>query len=90
MTRFGGEVLSVEDVRSTDAAFTGLHVLIRAEQHAVSVHLGPKRFLDERDLSVMPGDVLEVTGFMTQDGGRSTVLATMVRKGSTEVRLPLP
>jgi hypothetical protein len=90
MTRFGGEVLSVEDVRSTDAAFTGLHVLIRAERRAISVHLGPKRFFDERDLSIMPGDVLEVTGLMTEDRGSPTVLATIVKKGSAELRLPIP
>ena len=87
MTRFGGEVLSVEDVRATDAAFTGLHVLVRVEKEKVSVHLGPKRFLDERDLSIMPGDLLEVTGVLTQYEGSPAVLATAVKKGSTEVRI---
>jgi len=87
MTRFGGEVMSVEDVRATDAAFSGLHVLVRVEKEAVSVHLGPKRFFDERDLSIMPGDVLEVTGLMTQYQGGPAVLATAVRKGSTEIRI---
>jgi hypothetical protein len=57
MQRFGGEVVSVDDVRATDAAFSGLHVLIRAENGALSMHLGPKRFFDERDFSIMPGDV---------------------------------
>jgi hypothetical protein len=57
MTRFGDEVISVEDVRATDAAFCGAHALVRAEKGVVSVHLGPKRFFDERDLSIMPGDL---------------------------------
>jgi hypothetical protein len=88
MTRFGGEVLSVDDVRATDAAFSGLHVMLRTENGAVSVHLGPKRFFDERDFAIMPGDVLEVAGPLTDYGGDSVVLATEVKKGATELHLP--
>src|SRR4051812_29252421 len=88
MTHFGGEVISVDDVRATDAAFSGLHALVRAEKGAVSVHLGPKRFFDERDFSIMPGDMVEVTGVVTQYGGDPAGLATAVKKGKAEVRLP--
>jgi hypothetical protein len=88
MTRFGGEVLSVDDVRATDAAFSGLHVMLRAENGAISVHLGPKRFFDERDFAIMPGDVLEVTGLLTDYRGDAAVVATGVKKGATELHLP--
>jgi hypothetical protein len=88
MTRFGGEVVSVDDVRATDAAFSGMHVLIRAEKGTLSVHLGPKRFFDERDFAIMPGDVLEGTGLLTDYQGSPALLATTVKKGGTELTLP--
>jgi hypothetical protein len=88
MTRFGGEVLSVDDVRATDAAFSGLHIMLRAENGAVSVHLGPKRFFDERDFAIMPGDVLEVTGALSDYQVEPVVLASVVKKGAWELRLP--
>jgi hypothetical protein len=88
MTRFGGEVVSVDDVRATDAAFGGLHVLLRAEHGSVSVHLGPKRFFDDHDVSILPGDVLDVAGISTIYAGRPAIVATTVKKGNRELILP--
>src|SRR5438552_3415439 len=69
-SRIGGEVLSVDDVRASDAAFSGVHVLLRVERGTVSVLVGPRRFLDEAEWSVLPGDKLDVTGVSTTYDGK--------------------
>jgi DNA/RNA endonuclease YhcR with UshA esterase domain len=62
--------------------------MMRAEDGTVSVHLGPKRFFDERDFAIMPGDALEVTGRLAKYRGDQVVVATAVKKGPAELRLP--
>lgn len=84
-TRVGGEVLSVDDLRANDAAFSGVHVLLRAGQGTVSVHLGPRRFFDDPDVAIVPGDVVNVTGTPTSFEGKPAIVAKTMRKGDKEV-----
>lgn len=86
-TRIGGEVISVDDVRSSDAAFSGVHVLLRAEHGTISVHLGPRHFFDDPDIAIAPGDVLDVTGATSTYEGKPAFVAKTMRKGDKEVHL---
>jgi hypothetical protein len=86
-TRIGGEILSVDDLRADDAAFSGLHVTLRVNQGQVSVHLGPKEFFESNVMAFAVGDSLEITGYTSTYQGKPAILATELEKGGRELRL---
>jgi len=88
VTRVGGEVLNVDDVRSTDATFSGVQVLMRADGGAISVQLGPRQFFEDRNASIAAGDRLDVTGFSATYQGKPTIVATSAKKNGRELLLP--
>ena len=87
-TRIGGEILSIDDLRADDAAFSGLHITMRVEKGEVSVHLGPKEFFDSNVVAFAVGDSLDITGLSSTYKGKPAVLATEVEKDGRHLRLP--
>jgi hypothetical protein len=47
----------------------GVHLMLKTNTGAVSVHLGPQWYLNNQDVQIRPGDRVEVTGSrITFDG----------------------
>ncbi len=88
-TRIGGEILTIDDVRSNDAAFSGLHMMMRAERGLISVHLGPRAFFDYNAIAFKVGDRLDITGIPTTYEGNPALVATALNRGDPPLRLPL-
>jgi hypothetical protein len=89
-TRIGGEILSVDDLRADDAAFSGLHVTLRVNQGEVSVHLGPKEFFESNVMAFAVGDSLDITGYPSTYQGKPAIVATELEKGGRQLRLRHP
>jgi hypothetical protein len=87
-TRIGGEILSIEDLRADDAAFSGLHITMRVNNGQVSVHLGPREFFESNVVAFSVGDSIDITGYPSSYQGKPAVVATEVKKGGRELRLP--
>ena len=87
-TRIGGEILTIDDVRSDDVAFSGVHVMMKVDHGVVSVHLGPKEFFDSNAVAFEVGDMLDITGIPATYEGSPAVLATKIKKAGHEFVLP--
>jgi hypothetical protein len=87
-TRMGGEILSIDDLRADDAAFSGLHITMRIEKGEVSVHLGPKEFFDSNVVAFRVGDSIDITGYPSSYKGKPALVATDVEKDGRQLRLP--
>jgi hypothetical protein len=59
----------------------GIHLMLKTATESLRVHLGPKVFLDERQVVVAPGDTLEITGSRVTVGGTKALIAKSIKKG---------
>jgi hypothetical protein len=80
--------LTIDDVRSDDVAFSGVHVMMKVEHGVVSVHLGPKEFFDSNAVALAVGDKLDITGIPATYDGAPALLATKIKKAGHELDLP--
>lgn len=85
-TTLEGTVTEVTTTTGT-RGMTGVHVTLATEGDTIVVHLGPATFLEQNHFTVAKGDVLEVTGSVTTMGNDDVLLARLVTKGDTTVRL---
>jgi hypothetical protein len=60
---------------------TGIHLAVKTGQESLEVHLGPAAFLLSQDISLAPGDRIEVKGSRIQYAGVDALLAREVKKG---------
>jgi hypothetical protein len=65
---------------------TGVHLTVQVGQQTMTVHLGPADFVDGK-LAFAAKDAVQFTGSSVTWNGQPTVLATVVTRGGTTVRL---
>ena len=80
---------TVEDVqqRTRGGGRGGIHLTVKTKDGMLDVHLGPSRFLAEKQFSVAKGDVLEVTGSKVPYEGGEALVAREVKKGGETLTL---
>jgi hypothetical protein len=61
--------------------------LIKTDQGTVTVHLGPTTYINQQQIALNPGDVVEVTGSQVQMGGKTLMLAKEVKVGGKTFQL---
>ncbi len=74
---------TIEEVREHPGmrGGTGIHLALRTDQELLEVHLGPAAFLVSQDISLAPGDRVEVKGSRIQYENVDALLAREVKKG---------
>lgn len=82
-----GEVVSVERFTPGSGMSQGVHLKVRTESGALSVHLGPAWFIENQDESFEAGDEIEVTGSRMTFQGEPALIAAMVKKGEAVLQL---
>ncbi len=82
-----GTVESVERVTPSKGMSPGVHLVVRTEAGAESVHLGPSWFIENQDVKIEPGDQVEIKGSKVTYQGESAVIAAEVIKGSEKLEL---
>lgn len=65
---------------------TGVHLKVQVGRQTLTVHLGPSDFVDGK-LAFTAKDAVQFTGSSVTWNGQPTVLATVVTRGATTVRL---
>ena len=78
-----GEVEKVTTVVPLKGMSRGVHLKLEIEDtdEIVSIHLGPKWFLDNQDVTIKKGDHIEVTGSrVTIDGSEALIASEVNRK----------
>ncbi len=82
-----GRIVGVSHAVPVRGVSTGLHLSVKTDQETVSVHLGPTWYLENQDVKLAPGDVVEVTGSRVTLGGKPAIIAAEVKKGDEVLKL---
>lgn len=83
----GGEVISVNRVKSRRGPSQGVHLMLKSDKELVSVHLGPEWFIGKQDIKIEPKDKIEVTGSRVIIAGKPAIIASEVKKGDQVLKL---
>lgn len=82
-----GEVAVVERFTPMLGMSPGVHLLLKAGNETVSVHLGPSWYLENQDAKLERGDRVAVRGSRVMFQGKPAVIAAEVKKGDQILRL---
>jgi hypothetical protein len=86
-----GEVIEVYQATSRQGYKSGLHLLLKANEETIDVHLGPISYIEGQNFNFEPGDALEIKGDLARGEARSdrftdspmpTMTAMEVKKGN--------
>ena len=69
------------------ANITGTHLLVKADQRTLDVHLGPTNFLASKKFSFEKGDSVEITGSNVKLNGEDVLIAREVKKANNTLTL---
>ncbi len=82
-----GEVIDVYQATSRQGYKSGLHLLVKANEETIDVHLGPISYIEGQNFNFEPGDVLEIKGDRFTDSPMPTMTAIEVKKGNDTLTL---
>jgi len=76
-----GEVISVDTFTPTKGMSSGVHLMVKTDKGALSVHLGPVWYIENQDIKIEPKDKLEIKGSRVTYEGKPAIIAAEVKKG---------
>lgn len=76
-----GVVEKVERFTPEKGMGQGIHLLVKTDAETLSVHLGPKWFLEKQDIKIEAKDQVEVKGSRITFNGKPAIIAATVKKG---------
>lgn len=82
-----GSVEKIETVTPTKGMSTGIHLILKTEKEAISVHLGPSWYLERQDIQIAVGDKIEIKGSRITFEGKPAIIAAEVKKGDEILKL---
>lgn len=78
-----GTVESVDKIIPVKGMYAGVHVMLKTDKEAVSVHLGPEWYIERLDTEIGKGDNIEVKGSRVTFDGKAAIIAAEVKKGDS-------
>ena len=82
-----GEVIDVYRATSRQGYKSGLHLLVKANEETIDVHLGPISYIEGQNFNFEPGDALEIKGDLLNDSQIPTMTAIEVKKNNETLTL---
>jgi hypothetical protein len=87
-TRITGSVEAVKLRSGPDGACCcgedgGTHLTVKTATESIDVHLGPTAWLREQGVTLVAGDVVDITGWRVTMRGAPALLARDITKGAT-------
>ena len=76
-----GEILKIEKFTPIKGMSEGYHLLVKAGQETIPVHLGPVLFVEKEVKNFMPGDKIIITGSRVTFEKKPAIIAMEVKKG---------
>lgn len=80
---------SVEEVMQYPGkgSSTGTHLMLKASEGALDVHVGPSWFLSQQKIEFAKGNEIEVTGSKVKVNGKDSVIAREIKKDEKVITL---
>lgn len=75
-----GEIIAVEHAAPISGMSDGTHLMINTGTDTISVHLGPKWYIDKQEIKFQIGDKVEVKGSKVMLDAKSVIIASEVVK----------
>lgn len=82
-----GVVESVDKITPMKGMYGGIHIVLKTDKEAISVHLGPEWYIERLDTKIQKGDTIEVKGSRVTFAGKPAVIAAEVKKGDSTLVL---
>ncbi len=82
-----GTVESVDKVTPMKGMHSGIHIMLKTDKEALSVHLGPEWFVERQDVKIEKGDKIEVKGSRVTFADKPAIIAADVKKGDSTLVL---
>jgi hypothetical protein len=86
-TTVTGTVEKIETMLPAKGMVRGIHMVVNTGKDVVSVHLGPKWYLENQDTSLARKDKVTVNGVKAQWEGKQVIIAFTVEKGGKTLTL---
>jgi hypothetical protein len=80
VTEIKGQVVGVEQVVPLQGMSPGVHLLVKTISETISVHLGPKWYLDNQSIQYTVHDQVEVKGSKVPFEGKQIIIAREISK----------
>jgi hypothetical protein len=77
-----GEVIDIYEATSKQGYRSGLHLLLKANEETIDVHLGPISYIEGQNFHFEPGDALEIKGDHFTNSSMPTMTAIEVKKNN--------
>jgi hypothetical protein len=78
-----GTVESIDKVTPMKGMHAGIHVMLKTDKEAISVHLGPEWYVERQDVKIEKGDKIEVKGSRITFDGKPAIIAAEFKKGDS-------
>ncbi|BDV43559.1 hypothetical protein GURASL_24820 [Geotalea uraniireducens] len=82
-----GIVEAVDKVTPMRGMNYGVHLVVKAGDQDVSVHLGPGWYIERLDTKIVKGDQVEIKGSRIMVKGKPVLIAAEVKKGESTLKL---
>ena len=82
-----GTVESVDKITPMKGMNYGVHITVKTDKEAISVHLGPGWYIERLDTNIEKGDKVEVKGSRVTFAGKLAIIAAEVKKGDNVLTL---
>jgi hypothetical protein len=82
-----GEITAIDKMTPVKGMSYGIHLMVKTDKEAVSVHLGPDWFIERLDTKLAKGDAVEVKGSRITYNGKPAIVAAEVKKGDAVLKL---
>jgi len=73
-----GVLIKVEKITPFKRMSSGVHWLVKTDNEIVSVHLGPKWYIDNQDMEVVPKNKVEIKGSRITYQGKPAFIAAEI------------
>ena len=80
---------TIEEVNeeSGDMGMIGIHLVVKADEETLEVHLGPSTYLADQGFAFKKGDHIELTGSRVKQEDATFLIAREVKKGDKVLTL---
>jgi len=82
-----GEVIGIDKITPMKGMQYGVHMTVKTDKEAISVHLGPGWFIENQDMKIKPKDKIEVKGSKVTFNGKPAIIAAEIKKGEDVLKL---
>lgn len=87
VVNISGEVISVDKITPRKGMRYGVHLIVKTDKEAISVHLGPGWYIENQEIKIEPKDRVDVKGSRITLDGKPTIIASEARKGTQILKL---